>query len=120
MWWLPTMRTKNPLKKSASGKADAYDALCAINHGFEDVIANLDKLLMLDLFHGRPQRGFLKSCQLAVEETRAWASFEITDVLRGCEENDWARFGRSRMPMEMLRGVNVTTSSIISISVRSA
>ena len=96
MWWLPTMRTKNPLKKPAPGRTEAYDALCAINHGFEDVIANLEKLLTLDLFHGRPKRGFLKSCQLAVEETRAWVSFEITDVLRGYEETNWASLGRLR------------------------
>ncbi len=94
--WRGPMKTKKTLKKRLRGKVEAYDALCAINHGFEVVVANLEKLLTLDVFHRRVQRKFIESCRLAIEETRAWANFEITEVLNSGEERDWIRLGRLR------------------------
>ena len=37
---------------------------------------------------------------MTVEETRAWANFELTYVLQEAEEKDWIRFGRLRRQLE--------------------
>jgi hypothetical protein len=99
MWLLP-MKTKTIFKQRGPEKTAAYGTLCLINQSFEGVLVDLDSLERLTLFHGRLQREFIKACRITVEETRAWANFEITEVLNGCEERDWTRFGRLRRQLE--------------------
>jgi hypothetical protein len=103
MWLLP-MKTKTISKQRSPVKEAAYGTLCLINQSFEGVLADLDILERLTLFHGRFQREFIKACRVTVEETRAWANFEITEVLNGCEERDWTRFGRLRRQLERKLG----------------
>ena len=61
---------------------------------------DLERLRALGLFPDRLQRRFLKACRVTVEETRAWANFELVEMLHAREERDWARFGRLRQRRE--------------------
>jgi hypothetical protein len=38
--------------------------------------------------------------QTTLEETRAWANFEVVEMLQQSEETDWAHFGRLRRQWE--------------------
>jgi hypothetical protein len=95
------MRTKKTPKKDAPGKLLLYETLCELNRSFEQVLRELERLQRFGLFRGRQ---FLKSCQLAVKETRAWATLEILEILHDREESDWARFGRLRGAREKALG----------------
>jgi hypothetical protein len=55
---------------------------------------------MMGLFPGAVGRQFLKVSRATLEETRAWANFELLEILSGREERDWARFGRLRQRAE--------------------
>jgi hypothetical protein len=90
---LAHMRTKNTPKKDAPGKLLLYEMLYDVNRSFDQVLRELERLQQFGLFRGHR---FLKSCQLAVKETRAWANIEILEILRDREESDWARFGSVR------------------------
>ncbi len=68
-----------------------YETLCAINRSFDQVLQGLEQLQRSHLFRGHE---FLESCGLMVAETRAWACFEVLEILRDREEGDWARLGR--------------------------
>jgi hypothetical protein len=70
-----------------------YDALAALNRDFEQVLRDLERLEELRLFRHRWQREFLKVWRATLEETRAWVSFEVLEVLHQKEEREWARFG---------------------------
>ena len=78
-------------------RTSIYDALSSINRGFEQIVEELERLRRLHLFRGKPG---IQSCRLAVEETRAWAAFEILEVLHEREQREWARFGRLRSRAE--------------------
>ena len=87
-------RTRTP--ESATEKALVYDTLAAFNQGFAQILRNLSSLktlglLKLEIFTG---------LQATLEETRAWANFEVIEMLHGCEESDWSRFGRLRRQWE--------------------
>jgi hypothetical protein len=62
------MRTKTIRKKEAPDKLSLYEALSALNQGFEQVLRELDLLRRSPLFRGNQ---FIKSCHLAVQEARA-------------------------------------------------
>ncbi len=96
---LANMRTKNIPTKDAPGKL--YEALYEVNRSFDQVLQELERLQRFELFR---RHQFLKSCQLAVQETRAWATLEILEILRDREESDWARFGRLRGAREKTLG----------------
>jgi hypothetical protein len=74
----------------------AYEALAAFNRDVERVLADLGQLGALGLLTEREQHRLLKVCRATLEETRARANFELTDVLRQQEERKWARFARIR------------------------
>jgi hypothetical protein len=79
-----------------ASKTLAYEALAAFNRDVEQVLADLERLGALGLLPEREQHRFLKVCRATLEETRAWANFEWTNVLRQQEEREWARFARIR------------------------
>ena len=77
-------------------KVLVYEALATMNRGFEQVLGDLERLEELRLFPRPWQRNFLKTWRATLEETRAWANFEVVEVLHQREERDWVGFGRIR------------------------
>jgi len=88
------MRTRT--SKGASEKLLAYDALAGFNQGLAQVLHNLRSLDKLGFLHGE----IFTALQVTLEETRAWANFEVIERLHGLEESDWSRFGRLRRRLE--------------------
>jgi hypothetical protein len=78
----------------------AYDAIAALNRDFEQVLGDLERLEGLRLFPHHWQREFLKVWRATLEETRAWVSFEVVEILHQREEREWTRFGRIRQRSE--------------------
>ncbi len=99
-------RTKNSNRPTHSAfpqnapKAQAYEALATLNRDFEQVLGDLDRLGAQRLFPHRWQRKFLKAWRATLEETRAWANFEVVEVLHQREEREWLRFSRLRQRAE--------------------
>jgi hypothetical protein len=81
-------------------KTLVYDALAVLNRNFEQLLGDLQRLEALRLFPLRWQRKFLKAWRATLEETRAWANFEVIDVLHQREEQEWASFSRIRQRSE--------------------
>jgi hypothetical protein len=81
-------------------KAEAYEALATLNRDFEQVLGDLDRLEAQRLFPHRWQRKVLKAWRATLEETRAWANFEVVEVLHQREEREWLRFARLRQRAE--------------------
>jgi hypothetical protein len=77
--------------KTPSQKLQAYEALHALNRGFGEVLEGLTRIIGLGF-----RRQLVRHFQVMVEETRAWANFELTATLHEREERDWARYGRLR------------------------
>jgi hypothetical protein len=77
-----------------------YEALATLNRDFEQVLGDLERLEELRLFPHRWQRMFLKTWRATLEETRAWANFEVVEILHHKEERDWVDFGRIRQRSE--------------------
>ena len=82
--------------KRALGKLRVYEALHALNQGFEQVLEDLERLEKLGLF----EREVFNVLQAIVEETRAWANLDLVELMQAREEQDWARFGRVRYRWE--------------------
>jgi hypothetical protein len=81
-------------------KVLVYEALATLNRDFEQVLRDLERLKELRLFPHRWQRNFLKTWRVTLEETRAWANFELVELLHQREEQEWVRFGRIRQRLE--------------------
>src|SRR5580658_4154069 len=84
--------SKNPMRAPAAEnppKTLVYDALAVLNRDFEQVLTDLQRLEELRLFPRRWQRKFLTSWRATLEETRAWANFEVIEVLHQTEEREW-------------------------------
>jgi hypothetical protein len=77
-------------------KLRVYETLHSLNQAFEQVLADLGRLRELHFLH----RGLVRQFQVVVEETRAWANFELVGVLHDREQDDWTRFGRLRRKWE--------------------
>jgi hypothetical protein len=75
--------------KPASQKLRVYETLHALNQGFEQVLTDLGRLGKLGF-----RRELLAEFRVVVEETRAWANFEVLETMHDREERDWVRFGR--------------------------
>ena len=73
-------------------KLRVYEALHSLNRAFEQVLAVLGRLQEFPFFRREPLGHF----HVVVEETRAWANFELLEVLLDREQDAWARFGRRR------------------------
>jgi hypothetical protein len=95
-----TQSRKGPLPKSQSGRLLVYESLFTLNQNFEQILDGLERLGGLGPFRKRLRREFIKGCQLAVRETRAWANFELTHIMQAVEENEWGRYGRLRRRLE--------------------
>ena len=67
-----------------------YESLNALNHDFECVLAELARLHELGMF----SRDLANILRIVVKETRAWANFELVEILQQREQDDWTRFGR--------------------------
>jgi hypothetical protein len=81
--------------KPASLKLRVYETLLGLNQGFEQVLTELRRLAKLGF-----RRELLAEFQVVVEETRAWANFEVLETMHDREERDWFRFGRLRREWE--------------------
>jgi hypothetical protein len=88
------MRTQTP--EGATEKALIYDTLASFNQGFAQILQNLSSLETLGLL----KHEIFTGLQTTLEETRAWANFEVIEMLHGLEESDWSRFGRLRHQWE--------------------
>jgi hypothetical protein len=103
-------------------KVLVYEALAGFNRNFEQVLQDLERLATLDLFTHRWQRRAFKAWRATLEETRAWANFEVIEVLHQTEEREWTRFGRRRRRLEELSAssddVSVPTKSSVRKSAR--
>ena len=96
-------RSKNSGQGSSSRKAPkvlVYEALATLNRDFEQVLCDLERLEELRVFPHRWQRKFLKTWRATLEETRAWANFEVVEILHQREEREWVSFGRLRQRSE--------------------
>jgi hypothetical protein len=69
----------------------AYEALAALNQGFVAILENLRRLKELGILH----RDLGTALTVAMEETRAWANFEITEP----RTNQVGKIGPSAAPM---------------------
>ena len=85
-------------------KVPIYEALATLNRDFEQVLGDLERLEELRIFPARWQRNFLKTWRATLEETRAWANFEVVEVLHQREEREWVGFGRIRQRLEKSSG----------------
>jgi hypothetical protein len=102
------VKPKRHRSKSSSGdtlpeftpKVLIYEALAVLNRNFEQVLSDLDRLKELRVFPQRWQRKYLKTWQATLEETRAWANFEVVEVLQQKEEREWLGFSRIRQRSE--------------------
>jgi hypothetical protein len=81
-------------------KTMVYDALATWNRDFDQVLEDLQRLEALRLFPRRWRREFLKGWQAALGEIRAWANFEVIEVLHQTEEEEWTNFARRRRRLE--------------------
>ena len=95
-------KTQNSKKVAQVGlpksvpKALVYEGLATLNRDFEQVLGDLERLEKLGTFPQRWQREFLKTWRATLEETRAWANFEVVEILHQREERDWVDFARIR------------------------
>ena len=95
--------SKNALQRGSpenAPKVQIYDALATLNRDFEQMLRDLERLEELRLFPHRWQRKFLRTWRATLEETRAWANFEVVEILHHREERDWVDYGRIRRQSE--------------------
>jgi hypothetical protein len=74
----------------------AYESLASLNRHFHEILIELEAVKSLGLL----RRTLVEEVKASVEETRAWANFEMIDVMHLREETDWARFSRIRRKLE--------------------
>ncbi len=84
-----------PMKQPVS-KLVVYETLSGLNQRFGQTLLDLHRVQELGLV----RRGIIGALQDVLEETRAWANFEMIEVLHEREQADWARFGRLRRQWE--------------------
>jgi hypothetical protein len=71
-------------------KLRLYEALYALNQGFESTLEGLERLEQLGLFRLENLNAF----KVTLERTRAEANEELVQTLQGYEEDESARFDR--------------------------
>jgi hypothetical protein len=104
-------RKRTLSNKRKRGKLLIYEALFTLNQEFEQVLETLEGLEPLKTFRPRLRREFIRACRVTVEETRAWANFELMQVLQAVEERDWSRYGRLRRQLEDPKDVLAETQA---------
>src|SRR5260370_23161539 len=88
---MPT-KTRTTVREGATEKFLVYDRLAGFNQAFAQVLQNLRTLEKLCSL----QHDFFSGLQVTLEETRAWANYEVVGSLPDREEIDLGRFGRLR------------------------
>jgi hypothetical protein len=78
--------------RGAAGKLLYYEALYRLNHGFEQILSQLEELDKAGVGRRRAWRRF----QVTVEEARAEINFELVGLLQERELREWTDFGRLR------------------------
>ena len=76
--------------KPAAGKLVVYETLYALNRDFEQVLVHLERLQELGMF----ERYLGNVFPVIVQETRAWANFEVVEALQPREQEDLIHFSR--------------------------
>jgi len=76
--------------KHLAARLHVYQSLHALNHDFEQVLSELARLQELGMFN----QDLANILRVVVKETRAWANFELLEILQQREQDDWTRFGR--------------------------
>jgi hypothetical protein len=76
--------------KHPAGRLLVYESLYALNRDFEQVLAHLTRLQELGMF----QRYLGNVFPVIVQETRAWANFEVFEALQPREQEDLTHFSR--------------------------
>jgi len=79
-----------------SQKLRVYETLHSLNEAFEQILTDFRHLQEFPFFNRESLRHF----QVVVEETRAWANFDVAEVMHSREQSDWARFGGARQQWE--------------------
>lgn len=82
--------------KNERSHLSAYESLASLNRHFHEILIELETVKSLGLL----RRTLVDEVKASVEETRAWANFEMIDVMHLREETDWARFSRIRRKLE--------------------
>src|SRR5258707_3771778 len=67
-----------------------YETLHFLNQDFQQVLNDIARLQELGVF----QRDLGHIISVVVKETRAWANFELAEILQQREQDDWTHFGR--------------------------
>ncbi len=81
------------MKATNANSLAIYESLNLINRGFEQIHQELERIQQHDWFRNRTP---IRSVELAARETHAWTMFEVLEVLREREEDEWTRLGRAR------------------------
>jgi hypothetical protein len=76
--------------KHPANRLAVYETLYALNRDFEQVLVHLERLQELGMF----ERHLGNVFPLTVQETRAWANFEVVEALQPREQEDLTHFGR--------------------------
>ncbi len=79
-----------------SQKVRIYETLHSLNQAFEQALADFRRLQEFPFF----RRQLLRALSVVVEETRAWANYELIETMHQREQADWAKFGRLRNQWE--------------------
>ena len=90
------VKSKKPNTKGSSNRTGSknapkmlvYEALATLNRDFEQTLRDLNQLEELCIFPHRWQRKFVKTWRATLEETRAWASFEVLEVSTGLKNGN--------------------------------
>jgi hypothetical protein len=77
-----------PFWRPLPAKLRLYEALYALNRGFEDTLVSLERLEHLGIF----RLDHLNAFKVAIERTRAEANEELVQTLQSYEEDQSARF----------------------------
>ena len=79
-------------QKPPSQKLAIYETLHSLNQSFEQVLEDLRRFEEFPFF----RRQLLRTLTTITEETRAWANFEVVEVMHERELNNWTHFGHLR------------------------
>jgi hypothetical protein len=82
--------------KNERSHLSVYESLASLNRHFHEILIELEVVKSLGLL----RRALVEEVKASVEETRAWANFEMVDVMYLREEAAWARFSRIRRKLE--------------------
>jgi hypothetical protein len=83
-------RARGAARKHPAGRLLVYESLYALNRDFEQVLADFARLQELGVF----ERHLGNVFPVIVQETRAWANFEVVEALQPREQEDLTHFGR--------------------------